>query len=718
MLARLLTAAGLAATACLGAAGPAHATSDPLCDLTGTTLTVTSPEGTSTGVSIVSGTTALYYDGIEPTPITNPDCAVAASGLTEIALLDDGTSLQSQWTLVSSTALNTLYVSVANAANDVVLLQGTDAAENWQLMNGPAFNLDGDGAAELSLTSVSQVRLETKGGNDTIDLQPVGVTAWSGETSISPGEGNDTVTGGTGADTVLTESGSGTLPDGADTITTGAGEDTVYLGDGADTVDLGADDDVLASVQGDGAVDQATGGTGTNQLNLANIAPYVWDPADASRSTDDDALTGFSRLSSGPAGTTAYASDAGLLMLSNGGPDVLVAGPGDDTLGGSTEDSTFDLSRATTPVNVLGGSGNAIVTGTSSGYDVVNGGLHRFIGSPAADSFLLQDWSFILRPGAGNDDVTFFGSQETLSLVAEPTADGADTLQCPDSCTWDYSARTTPVTVTVNDSDDGPDDGAAGEHDDVTGNQTVIGGMANDTLVGSGGADLLFGWLGNDTLVGRGGDDELQGDAGADVLSGGSGDDILNGGTGADQLYGGLGEDALDGEGDADRLDGGLGDDTERGGTGNDTFVQGTTATDNGSDLFVGGTGTDTVTYLGRSAGVTITNNGSYGDGNPGEADNIRSDVEKLIGTNANDAITGGPLADVLYGYGGADVIRGGSGNDVLNLGAGADKAYGDGGNDSFYAKDGTKDYLYGGTGTDRANRDTVDYRSLVEASF
>jgi VCBS repeat-containing protein len=107
------------------------------------------------------------------------------------------------------------------------------------------------------------------------------------------------------------------------------------------------------------------------------------------------------------------------------------------------------------------------------------------------------------------------------------------------------SGRTGSATLTVTVSD-----GAA------TGTITVTlkaGGNGNDTLTGTGGADLLFGQNGNDTLSGLGGND---------LLCGGSGDDRLAGGDGDDTLAGGLGNDRLTGGAGADRFSGGLGTDT------------------------------------------------------------------------------------------------------------------------------------------------------------
>jgi VCBS repeat-containing protein len=71
------------------------------------------------------------------------------------------------------------------------------------------------------------------------------------------------------------------------------------------------------------------------------------------------------------------------------------------------------------------------------------------------------------------------------------------------------------------------------------------GGNGSDSLVGTGGEDLLNGGNGNDVLSGLGGHDLLLGGNGSDSLYGGSGNDDLAGGNGNDLLSGGAGSDTF-----------------------------------------------------------------------------------------------------------------------------------------------------------------------------
>jgi Ca2+-binding RTX toxin-like protein len=96
----------------------------------------------------------------------------------------------------------------------------------------------------------------------------------------------------------------------------------------------------------------------------------------------------------------------------------------------------------------------------------------------------------------------------------------------------------------------------------------LFGGAGNDTMTGGSGADMLFGRAGNDVLNGKGGTDLLFGGAGDDVLTGGDGDDQVFGEAGNDRMIWNPGD-------DSDLFEGGSGTDTAEvnGGNGGETFT-------------------------------------------------------------------------------------------------------------------------------------------------
>ena len=87
-----------------------------------------------------------------------------------------------------------------------------------------------------------------------------------------------------------------------------------------------------------------------------------------------------------------------------------------------------------------------------------------------------------------------------------------------------------------------------------------IGNGGNNTLNGTNGSDILLGLGGNDILNGGGGTDLLSGGGGNDTLNGGSGSDIVSGDGGNDTLTYKMSENVHS----TDLYDGGSGTDTLR----------------------------------------------------------------------------------------------------------------------------------------------------------
>jgi hypothetical protein len=170
--------------------------------------------------------------------------------------------------------------------------------------------------------------------------------------------------------------------------------------------------------------------------------------------------------------------------------------------------------------------------------------------------------------------------------------------------------------------------------------------------------------------------------------SGGTGSDLMSGRGMADELAGGPGRDGVNGQGGNDVLLAADGDDVLLGEAGDDALNGG-----NGADDIRGGSGTDTATYAGygSSQGVTVTLDDAANDGNAtvdaGRTDNVRSDVENLIGGNGDDVLNGSAKANSLTGRDGADIVNGRDGDDLLNGGTGSDLLAGGSGMDvSTYA--------------------------------
>ncbi|MGV2390509.1 MAG UNVERIFIED_CONTAM: hypothetical protein LVR29_26595 [Microcystis novacekii LVE1205-3] len=85
------------------------------------------------------------------------------------------------------------------------------------------------------------------------------------------------------------------------------------------------------------------------------------------------------------------------------------------------------------------------------------------------------------------------------------------------------------------------------------------------------------------------------------------------------------------------------------------------------------------------------------------------ADNWQIFGLNGNDSLTGGSLADTIYGgddndnffgLGGDDVLNGGTGDDFFDGGSGNDYAFGNIGNDTLFGGSGN-DFFDGGAGAD-----------------
>ena len=310
-----------------------------------------------------------------------------------------------------------------------------------------------------------------------------------------------------------------------------------------------------------------------------------------------------------------------------------------------------------------------------------------------------------------------------------------------------------------------------------SGNDTIYGNAANNSLYGGAGDDNLYGVNGSNYLSGDAGNDSLKGAGGADTLYGGDGDDTLKGAGGADYLNGGTGTDmatysgsttgvlvnlaiGLGSFGDAagdtlvgiedvygsayndtiignsannhlygqdgnDSLQGGFGTDTVSGGNGDDTIA---VLEGEFSDAVDGGPGTD---FLDLS---NINSHGSSIDLVAGTwhlvpdygGTNAITGIEIISGTQLSDSILGSAGSDTFYGNGGddvldgsygADYIDGGAGNDTIYGGYATDTVYGGIGNDVFIVRDGEfGDITDGGSGTDTLDlSQTTSYGAQVD---
>jgi hypothetical protein len=181
-------------------------------------------------------------------------------------------------------------------------------------------------------------------------------------------------------------------------------------------------------------------------------------------------------------------------------------------------------------------------------------------------------------------------------------------------------------------------------------------------------------------------------DPGFDVIFGSQFDDSPLFGTDLPEYFYGLG-----------------GNDFIAGGHGDDHFLS-YTAQD-GADDYHGGPGYDTIDYFGRNRQVRVSLDNVANDGEAGERDNVRTNVENISGGNAGDFFESHGAFSRLDGRGGDDVLLGGAGPDTLIGGPGNDILNSGQGNDVIDARDGQLDTIDCSQQTDTLLRDGQERR-------
>ena len=303
-------------------------------------------------------------------------------------------------------------------------------------------------------------------------------------------------------------------------------------------------------------------------------------------------------------------------------------------LGGAGND---EISGGAASENLIGAGGNDTIQG-GDGADVIDGG-------DGADALIGADGDDTITGGAGDDRLDGSDGNDVSD-----GGDGADTLTGGDGS----DSLTGGAGSDQLSGDDGADTLQGGEGDDL-----LDGGRGADRLDGADGADDLSGGEGADTLIGG---------SGIDRVSGGEGNDDASGQAGADTLAGDEGDDHIDGGPDADTLDGGAGNDGLDGADGDDVLSGG-----DGGDRLSGGAGSDQVSYAAQSTPLQVSIDDVANDGGDGERDDVRTDVEAVLGGGGPDRLVGSPRGERLDGGGGDDILDGGPGADTLIGGEGVD---------------------------------------------
>ena len=395
---------------------------------------------------LLGGTNTLSYAGAATTAAVTVDLGAGnASGFTSIANITNVTGGNSADILIGNAAANVLSggngddtlagglgndTLVGGGGSDTVSYASETDAMFVSLAAGNTRRGSASAAVEDSIATIENV--VGGAGNDEI----VGSNAAN---ILFGGDGNDVFAGGRGNDTFMG----------------GTGDDTFnYLfGDGANSVDGGADFDrinIVGTTAGN-TLDVIWNGSAFIQVEGSSVANIEAITADLLAGTDT--LT--------YAGTTAAVA----INLSAG------------TAAGFTAIAGIE--------NVIGGSGNDMLTGAAGVTNVLTGG--------------------------GGDDT--FIVHETADTVSEASAGGLDTVLSVSNSFTISDGDVENLTFIGSGAFTGTGNGSA---------NVIIGGNSADNLNGGAGDDMLVGGLGNDVMNGGANNDTF-------VFAPDFGNDVING---------------------------------------------------------------------------------------------------------------------------------------------------------------------------------------------
>ncbi|MEQ1543339.1 MAG: hypothetical protein ABL926_13950, partial [Novosphingobium sp.] len=527
----------------------------------------------------------------------------------------------------------------------------------FQTIRG-SFQLIGSGAVVMPALTYSDGYIQLDNAITDFSIANL-VTASNIIPSIYAGTGNNVLTGSSGADFLNGGAGNDTLygSGGDDVLQGDAGDDTLYGGAGNDRLVGGAGVNLLYGEAGDdrfefGAYEGSTPGTvidGGDGYDVLALGAAAIDLSNVTLISIEGIDSGYytSYITGTIAQLSMFTTYNAFITIANGGTFDLTGrtiNGGQFTL--SAFGNTVDFSLATTNagMNVQGGAGNDNVTGTAmADFLYGNGGNDTLIGMGGSDTIDGGGGVDILRGGEGNDRI----QAQTLADVG--VGDVFDGGNGTDRLALMGLTGATPYNLYLSDV-------AGFEEIELSfdSSRVIMTRAQFDQFAAfyNGSYQLYDG--GTVTLAGRttSGNVRFEGSNAATVFDARglavTGSILFQGGSGDDTFYAGPAGFYF-------------------GGGGNNLFVANDQAT-----TFSAGTGRDTVTYAGATAGLVLdlltpaNNTGlAGGDGMTG--------VDVIIATAYADTINGGNLSEEINGGGGNDTLRGNFGNDSLDGGSGND---------------------------------------------
>lgn len=437
--------------------------------------------------------------------------------------------------------------------------------------------------------------------------------------AITGTSGNDSLVGSTGNDTIDGLAGN-------DTIRGVGGRDLLIGGDGNDTL---IREDAGEDFLDEHFLDTLNGGLGDD----------VYDVYALNRSHAD--LPNATIIDSGGVDTVL----ATIWTLGDGLENLVLVdrpSPGYSGVGNELDNVMRTASKASASSHGLSGrGGNDTLIGNAggdgldggAGDDWLEGGVDggaefdRLIGGAGRDSFVFRE----ATPGGPimDDAVNDFISgvdRIVLDAHAMSALGASGSFTAADARFWSSTA------------------GAAHDADDRVIYNTATGDLWYDADGNGTNAALRIATLEGTPFLAA---------SDVSVINGSSGGSVINGTSANDTLSGTAGDDTINGLG------------------GNDLFLAGSTG---GADVIDGGDGRDSIEFkaAATSAIVVNFNAGTITGGSAGGSISF-SGIERVVGGNFDDSMSGTIGSQNLTGQAGADTLSGGAGNDTLWGGTGND---------------------------------------------
>lgn len=355
--------------------------------------------------------------------------------------------------------------------------------------------LSGDAGDDKIFGEVGNDTIWGGDGNDVL----LGFTASNdAKQTLAAGEtDNDTIYGGAGNDQIYGGLGNDYLDggDGNDLVDGGDGTDTLFGGTGDDELNGGAGNDILS---GDAGADKIFGGVGNDQIwgGDGNDILVGFTPSNdakqtlAAGETDDDIIDGGAgddlilgglgndqlfgglgndELNGGVGDDQLYGNDGNDRLFGGAGNDTIYGGAGDDLIVGGVASNETALAAGTADSNWLyGGEGNDTIVG-GIGNDYIDGGL-------GADNM----------QGGKGDDTYIVNSVN--DVILEYANEGYDTVIS--SSNYILNANIEELRLVEGFNINGTGNSL---------NNRIIGNSSDNILDGVTGADTMIGGLGNDT---------------------------------------------------------------------------------------------------------------------------------------------------------------------------------------------------------------------------